>query len=254
MSNALKNRIHNIYGAAVSAAAVVAGLCLMVACVGICGAGDAPFTPESVAAAFSPIAWPVYICLALVLGGFALDGLLPRESEKLRPQRQIGALLQRLTEKADLSQCDEALFMQIGAALRKCMRIRAWNAAILAALAAIFLAYGLNPGHFSADINASVIRAMYVLLPCLAAALCCYLVLRAKLKRTAEALIGLLKQAPARESGTSPAPAKRNWAPVVQAVVAVAAIAMIAYGAAAGGTADVLTKAVNICTECVGLG
>ncbi|MBQ8580085.1 MAG: thioredoxin [Oscillospiraceae bacterium] len=29
---------------------------------------------------------------------------------------------------------------------------------------------------------------------------------------------------------------------------------MIAYGAAAGGTADVLTKAVNICTECVGLG
>lgn len=253
MTDSLKKRIHFIYSIAVSAAAVVAGLCLMVACIGICGAGDAPFTPESVAAAFSPIAVPVYMCLALVVGGFALDILWPRESEKLRPQRQIGAQLQRLTEKADLSQCDGALSAQIEAASRKIMRIRAWNVAVLAALAAIFLAYGLNPGHFSADINASVIRAMYVLLPCLAAALCCHLALRRLLVRIAEALIGLLKSAPANSSA-SPAPAKRNWAPVVQAVVAVAAIAMIAYGAAVGGTADVLTKAVNICTECVGLG
>ena len=37
------------------------------------------------------------------------------------------------------------------------------------------------------------------------------------------------------------------------AVLAVA-LAIFVYGYLAGGTADVLTKAINICTECVGLG
>ena len=31
-------------------------------------------------------------------------------------------------------------------------------------------------------------------------------------------------------------------------------ITLLVYGFFAGGTRDVLTKAVNICTECVGLG
>ena len=31
-------------------------------------------------------------------------------------------------------------------------------------------------------------------------------------------------------------------------------IGILVYGFFAGGTADVMTKAVNICTECVGLG
>ena len=31
-------------------------------------------------------------------------------------------------------------------------------------------------------------------------------------------------------------------------------IAIMVYGFLSGGTVDVLTKAVNICTECVGLG
>ncbi|MBQ8683609.1 MAG: thioredoxin [Clostridia bacterium] len=31
-------------------------------------------------------------------------------------------------------------------------------------------------------------------------------------------------------------------------------LALLVYGFATGGIADVLTKAVNICTECIGLG
>ena len=37
------------------------------------------------------------------------------------------------------------------------------------------------------------------------------------------------------------------------AVLAVA-IAFVAFGIFGGGMADVLTKAINICTECIGLG
>ena len=32
------------------------------------------------------------------------------------------------------------------------------------------------------------------------------------------------------------------------------AVSILIYGYMNGGTADVLTKAINICTECVGLG
>lgn len=37
-------------------------------------------------------------------------------------------------------------------------------------------------------------------------------------------------------------------------VILVAAVIILVYGYMHGGTADVLTKAINICTECVGLG
>ena len=40
----------------------------------------------------------------------------------------------------------------------------------------------------------------------------------------------------------------------VSAALLVLAVAALAYGYLTGGTADVLTKAINICTECVGLG
>lgn len=45
-----------------------------------------------------------------------------------------------------------------------------------------------------------------------------------------------------------------NKAFIIKLIIIVAAIAAIILGAFMGGFADVLTKAVNICTECIGLG
>ncbi|MBO5776665.1 MAG: thioredoxin [Clostridia bacterium] len=41
---------------------------------------------------------------------------------------------------------------------------------------------------------------------------------------------------------------------VTRIIVAVVAVTFIALGAVNGGMADVLGKAVRICTECIGLG
>ncbi len=40
----------------------------------------------------------------------------------------------------------------------------------------------------------------------------------------------------------------------MKAILVCLAAVLILFGFFTGGTADVLTKAVNICTECVGLG
>ncbi|MBR5960707.1 MAG: thioredoxin [Clostridia bacterium] len=40
----------------------------------------------------------------------------------------------------------------------------------------------------------------------------------------------------------------------IQAAVFVAAVLLIIAGIANGGALDVLVKAINICTECIGLG
>lgn len=46
--------------------------------------------------------------------------------------------------------------------------------------------------------------------------------------------------------------AKQRW--LLQAVLLVVAVALIIIGALNGGARDALYKAINICTECIGLG
>lgn len=41
---------------------------------------------------------------------------------------------------------------------------------------------------------------------------------------------------------------------IVRAVLLFVALLMIAFGIANGGMKDVFLKAVNVCTECIGLG
>ena len=41
---------------------------------------------------------------------------------------------------------------------------------------------------------------------------------------------------------------------IIKSVIIVIAVGAIIFGALIGGYADVLTKAINICTECIGLG
>lgn len=144
MTTEYAHQLRKIYGIALSVIIVITGICLMAACICIyAGGGDDPYSREAVAAAFSGIAFPVYLCLGMIAVGFVLDFLLPPPKSK--------------------------------ATVRK-------KAAV---------------------------------------------------------------------SEVKPIPKK---AMVIQWSVLCAAVVSLVYGFIAGGTADVLAKAVNICTECVGLG
>lgn len=256
MTNKTSHYIRRIYNIAVSLSTVAAGICLMAACYGIYSTGDHPFSREVVAAAFSPIAPVIYLCLGLVIFGFILELALPESDVKTRPKKNLALQLKRQAEKADLAAGDEALRNSIATQRRSRRLHRIVTAVLLVIGSAIFLSYALDSSHFhQTDINGSMIRAMRYLIPCMGIP-CCYGIFAAYHNAAGmRKEIDLLKRCPRAEKQVEKAaPVAAKWPMLLRSCLLIAGIALLVYGFCTGGTADVLTKAVNICTECIGLG
>ena len=252
-----KKYIKRIYGIVLSAVIILAGICLMIACYGIYRSGDHPYSRESVAAAFSTVAIPVYLCLVLAIGGFIVGLILPDDSKKARPGRQSALILRRLHEKIDWNQCDASVRDAVEAQQMSRQRNKIITAAVLALGTVIFLIHALNPNHFTTeDMNGSVIQAVLVLLPCVAVPFACAIFTVYYNKASVEKEIALLKAASSpAQAQPAPVPVQhRNPSSVIRCCLMVLGAALLLYGCLTGGTADVLTKAINICIECVGLG
>ena len=231
----------------------------MAACLHIYNAGgEQPYTPQTVAAAFSTIAIPVYVTLGALVGSIVLHTLLPAPSEKVKAEKHYAVILRKHYEKADMDSCNSELKEK----LLKLQKGRRANlkicAALLAVCSGIFLAYALNSNNFhSSDINGSMVKAVLVLLSCLAipfgyAVFATYAAKKSILKE-----IELVKLAPLATRRNTSAPIKAENGKPIQILrwsLVCIAVALLVFGYFAGGTTDVLTKAVNICTECVGLG
>lgn len=244
----IKKRIHLIYSIVLSIVSIIAGICLIAACISIYNIGDRPFTPETVSAAFSTIAVPVYLCLALILGGFILDGFSPSPKAKNIPEKQYAALLEKQYRK-DIS-------LRNNRERRNRMLHNAIALGLLAVGSIVFLLYGANGANFDThDITGSMEKAMYVLLPCMAVPFGYGVFAAYYAKRSMKRELEMLKKA---EASADAVPAQKKacrlpFMAVRWALLAVG-ICLLVYGFFSGGTEDVLTKAVNICTECVGLG
>lgn len=163
MTNGTASVHRRRFGIVLSAVIILAGLCLMVSCAGIYfSGGEEPYSREAVAAAFSPIAIPVYLCLAMILAGAVLQLIRPLPVEKVVAVRQHSVLLRRAAARADLENCDAALKEQILAERSRRKKQSMVCAAVLILCAAIFLIHALNGSNFhNSDINGSMIRAMW---------------------------------------------------------------------------------------------
>ena len=249
MTKEIKKLIRRIYSVALSGTIVIAGFYLISACIHIYRSGDAPFSRESVAAAFAGIAFPVYACLLMILGGFVLGFLIPDSAAKAKPQKQYSLILRQLHQ--DLPQFDSPA---VCAEQNKRKVLRCVTAGLIVIESAVFLSYALDSSHFSqTDITGSMIKAMWVLLPCLAVPFGFGIFTVYSCRQSMRREIDLLKQEGAKTHRQTAVPAKAKSNSIRWGILAVAAIILI-YGFFAGGTMDVLTKAINICTECVGLG
>lgn len=252
--------IHTVYKWLLSVSLAVAGVCLIIACVGIYLSGERPFSPEAVAIAFQGIAIPVFLCLALVIGGFLIDIFSDKAPAKLNAHAQYAHRLAKLREKLDRETCQPELkkAMCRQRTLRRDRRTFALS--LLAVCGAAFADYCLHTEYFdSHDINGSMIRAVQVFALCLVIPFGYSLFAAYSCRRSVLKEIELVKQAIAAgavKTADAPSPSKQKlpWARILRYYILAVSIVMLVYGFFSGGTADVLTKAVNICTECVGLG
>ena len=257
MSNKTIGMIRRVYGILLTISILIAAVCLMAACLEIYDSGNGTFSREAVAAAFSPIAAPVVLCLALVLLSFPLN-LLPQATEKRKSGKNNTLILQRLHSKADLGACD-AVLQDAVAALQKGRRLRrSVTLGLLAATFLIFMIYVLTGDRFLLpDITTSMQQAMLVLLPCLAITFGYGIFAHYRSEKSILAEIELMKQAvkeaPAEPEANAELEVKMN-VNTLRTAITLVAVAVLLFGYFTGGTADVLTKAINICTECIGLG
>ena len=125
---------------------------------------------------------------------------------------------------------------------------------VCAVCAVMVWLYMSDLSHFESRDLEPVIGAMLIhVVPWVAAAFVCIMVFEQLNCKSMLAEIEEAKKAPKRQ----PEPAKvpdtkvRN---VVRAALYVAAAVMLVAGISNGGMRDVLIKAINICTECIGLG
>lgn len=253
MSNKVKY-IRLIYGIVLSTLLSVTGILLMVACVNVYKIGNRPFTPDNISAAFSSISPAVWITVAAIIIGIIINIIFPADKAKLRAIMDKKTLLMKLECKAALNESEKETLLKARKLHRLLLII---VVAVCLALAIPVILYAFNFGNYTADYDASVKAACLFMLPFIAVigGICCVFVLIED--SLYEKQIQLVKGA---ERSGAPAPKKATrtlGARVLLAVrLSVLAIALvfIVAGIINGGMADVLSKAINICTECIGLG
>lgn len=248
----MKSMYLRLYDIFLSVFTVATGFCLCSACLWVHRSGG--YTAEKVALTFAAIQIPLALWLILAIGRGILQILFPK-TPALCPDVPPEMALARQQCRVDLAQCSPELQKQI-LRLREQRKADArQGAARLLIFGGLFLLYALNPGNYdSVQIHRSVVPTIVLLV--LAMIFPFFYIWDARKRAIATMRIEaqLLKNAPAAAKTTPPPEKPRRGKNLLRIAVLAAALVLLLCGFFTGGAADVLTKAANICTECIGLG
>lgn len=262
-------RVRQAYRVIMAVATIAVGALMIWQVVAIYQAGNAPenlsagvyihpvYSREIVAEYFARIAPAVYLWLCGVMAGLIGWLIQPEESPRVKSSAGAEETLRKLRLRLpDAAQADKDVMN----AIRREEKLRRWAwiaaAAVCAVCAVMSGAYLLQVEHFTSWELESVMGSMMLAVTpwvVLAFAAACAAV---EVRRiSAEREIPLVKKIMVK--GKRPAPKQETHGGrgiVLRAALYAAAIALIVLGVLNGGMRDVLIKAINICTECIGLG
>lgn len=259
-----------IYGIFLSAFTVAVGILFIVQSQRIYRSADvSPYSYEKAVTYLSQIAVPFFLWVAAVIAGWVLWEIFPAEKEKLKAPYDAARILTRLKRRLpdNGAQSDS---------LKKADLIKkiVWGVCIaFCLLAAVMVAVcvwnkdnytpigdGFNPTQDMLHMLPKILP--WVIVSFLLAAGATVYSDRSAKRETEEVkkLLSASKKAPAaKNTGDKKIklPALFSHAYfdyAVKGVILVVGIVFVVAGCINGGILDVLEKAINICTECIGLG
>lgn len=263
-----KTRARHLCEWLLSAASVLLAVLLIVQCVSIYHEGISPdnldadgllihdiYSVDIVAARFQQIAWSFYLWLALLLLTIVLGK--PQQKEKLTaPVRNQLAILRAHTDETDeirRVQRKHRLVWTIAGVL--CFICAVMAGRFLFNLDSLFSADGYSIwDSFASRYLEPVIHQMAVsVFPWIGVAFAVLMLAEEIDSRLLQQEVALRKTAP-KKTPAKPAEKPHILCTAVRIAVFCGAVALIVLGIRNGGMFDVLVKAINICTECIGLG
>ena len=226
-----------VTSAMLTAVAVV----LIICCVSIYRSGSRPFTPETIAQYAGRFAWLGILSLIAVFIGL----LIPASVEKAKALRDLKDQLARYQGELPENSREQ----------KRCKSLRLGLGLAIGALSVYPIVYLCDMSNFSAtDINGAVRKASLVVLIPTVIGMCLTLILRGLELCSIQRQLDLLRAAGIKPGKAAGKPACVKKLTAIRAIILAAALVMIVVGAINGGAADVLGKAIRICTECIGLG
>ena len=252
------------YGKILAIATAICVILLGIAFIACCThlyftGGDNPFSRESVGEYLVILAVPSFITIALAIGGFVFAYVNKTKDDELAKRTNL-EILESFKSRFVFDSFDDETKASVLSHKKQRDIMNILAIAVSAICAVIALVYFFFIGDFSNENhNREIISALALVLPLTAVAsaihvlklyiveICAkeeYDLLRASVKKQG---IPAIADVPGADNPFS----RVN---VTKCVILAVAVVFVLLGIFNGGVADVLSKAVKICTECIGLG
>lgn len=269
MTKKNKLTLRRLYEASLSVLTVAVGALLIVQALKIYGSSaTSPYTREKVVKALSDIAVLLYLWIAAVIGGVYIRKFCPSEKPKLKGTVYQTAILKRL--KKLLPEAEQYEKIKRADAIRKivwtvCVVLSVISAVAIGCL--IFDKRNYTPIGEGFDPTKDMLKMLPSLLiwtalffiAKIAATVYCETSAKkenAEIKKiiATSAKTSSAKTVNSKEAAINNDSSRVKIVNATRIVLAVVSITFIVIGCFNGGAKELFEKAINICTECIGLG
>lgn len=255
MANTKYSRIIAI---ATTISVIVLGILFMICCAHLYfTGGEQPYSRESVGKYLLILAVPSIITIAIVVMGIIYN-VITGEKDEQDTSRTNGELLDSFTKRFDF----ESFPADVREAAQRERNRRKNISQIAVALSLLFLClvvlYFILFTNFTIEnLNGDVLMALAGILPLAICAVAVHIPKEYLMEESSARELNILKES--IKINGAPAVAKKEVQPksylsIVRYAILGIAVLFVIIGIFNGGMADVLNKAVKICTECIGLG
>ena len=256
MTNSKLGRVITI---ATTVCLILLGIGIIVCCAHLYfTGGNTPYSRESVGQYLLILAVPAVVAIGLSIWGAIYSSVKGEDCDESTKRTQV-ELLESFSARYDLSSFDEETQAIIRAERKRRLTFKCIAYAFSAAVFASVLVYIIGCADFTVEtLNDDVVAALAIVLPFSAIALGIHVprvyIAESSARVELEAMKAYIKEHGAPKKAEAPEVKKFDYENLVKYALLGVSVVLIVLGIINGGMADVLNKAVKICTECIGLG